>query len=69
MSVRIHAPTIEHVRELLAAERAALPVDSNDRVVRGAAAVADDIIASIDTCLARLLVPTCVACAAKGDSA
>lgn len=71
MKVKLHAPTIEHVRAVLAIERAALPVGSQDIATRGAAVIAHDVMASIDGLLAGLATPSCDACAAKasnGDS-
>lgn len=65
MTVRLHAPTIAHVREMLASSRAELPVDAEDIPTRGAAVIAHDVMTAVDGMLAALATPPCAACAAK----
>lgn len=65
MKVLLHAPTIKHVREILAAACAELPVASDDVATRGAAVISHDVFTLVDGMLAGLLVPVCVPCAAK----
>jgi hypothetical protein len=65
VNVRLHAPTIEHIRGLIAAERKALPVDSTDVAVRGAAVIAHDVLGAIDMMLGGLMAPGCASCEAK----
>ena len=53
----IHFPTVEYVRAMLAQLRTELPVKAPDRVRRGAALIADDMVATLDNLLAELVSP------------
>lgn len=57
MNVRLHAPTIEHIRAMLAASCAELPIHDEDLVIRGAAVIGHDVLTAIDVTLAGLLMP------------
>jgi hypothetical protein len=63
-TVKLHGPTIEHVRGLLALERGKLPVLSPDITTRGAAVIVHDVMGALDAVLTGLLAPVCTACEA-----
>lgn len=65
MKIILHAPTIQHVRTLLAAERNQLPVNAGDVSTRGAAVIAHDVMTLVDGMLVGLMTPVCAACAEK----
>lgn len=69
--VRIHVPTVDVVRAQLDAVRADLALigdASLDRTERRAAAIADDVVATIDAWLKAISTPPCAACSANAET-